>query len=64
MLGYRAISFELAVFCMDYHDGQTSRLYRLLCRLNPHNFSPSFCAEMRDSVVYSELVQKFGKETR
>jgi hypothetical protein len=52
MIGRKAIAFELAVFCMDYHSGQFSRLYRLLCRLSPANFSASFCAEMRDTETY------------
>jgi hypothetical protein len=61
-MGRRAIAFELAVFCMDYHTGQFSRLYRLLCRLSPANFSASFCAEMRDTETYSGLVAKYGRE--
>jgi hypothetical protein len=52
--------FEIAVFLMDYHSGQWSRGYRLRCRLAPNNFSSSFCEEMRDTVVYEELVQKFA----
>jgi hypothetical protein len=60
VIGRRAIAFELAVFCMDYHTGQFSRLYRLLCRLSPSNFSASFCAEMRDTETYCELVAKYG----
>jgi hypothetical protein len=52
--------FELAVFLMDYHSGQWSRGYRLLCRLAPNNFSSSFSDEMRETVVYAELVQKFA----
>ena len=62
MLGRRAIAFELAVFLMDYHSGQFSRGYRLLCRLRPSNFSASFCAEMRDTEAYSELVRKYGRK--
>jgi hypothetical protein len=56
----RSCRFELAVFLMDYYSGQWSRGYRLLCRLAPSNFSSSFCEEMRDTVVYEELVQKFA----
>ena len=52
--------FELAVFLMDYHSGQWSRGYRLLCRLSPRNFSSSFCAEMRETEVYLELVAKYA----
>jgi hypothetical protein len=52
--------FELAVFLMDYHSGQWSRGYRLLCKLRPENFSSTFCEEMRETEVYSELVAKFA----
>jgi hypothetical protein len=52
--------FELAVFLMDYHSGQWSRGYRLLCKLRPSNFSSSFCEEMRESPIYQELVDKFA----
>jgi hypothetical protein len=52
--------FELAVFLMDYHSGQWSRGYRLLCHLGPSNFSSRFCEEMRESPVYLELVEKFA----
>jgi hypothetical protein len=62
MLGRRAIGFELAVFLMDYHSGQFSRGYRLLCKLCPSNFSTSLCAEMRETEVYSELVRKYGRK--
>jgi hypothetical protein len=58
----RAARFELAVFLMDYHGGQWSRGYRLLCRLRPENFSASFCAEMRDTEVYGELVAKYANK--
>lgn len=34
------MSFEklagIAVYCMDFHDGQWSRLYRLRCRIDAH----------------------------
>ena len=52
--------FELAVFLMDYHSGQFSRGYRLLCRLNPHNFSSSLCSEMRKTPVYEYLVEHYA----
>jgi hypothetical protein len=61
MIGRRSIAFELAVFLMDHHSGQYSRGYRLLSRLSPRNFSASFCAEMRETEVYSQLVTKFGR---
>jgi hypothetical protein len=60
MLGRRAIQFELAVFLMDYHSGQWSRGYRLLCKLGPENFSSSFCEEMRETEVYQALVANFA----
>jgi len=56
----RSVRFELAVFLMDYHSGQWSRGYRLLCRLGPENFSSSFCEEMRETEVYAELAAKFA----
>jgi hypothetical protein len=62
MLGRHAIGFELAVFLMDYHGGQWSRGYRLLCKLNPQNFSSSLCQEMRETEVYAELVRKYGNK--
>jgi len=52
--------FELAVFCMDYHGGQWSRGYRLLCRLNPRNFSSSLCEELRESEAYEWLVSNYA----
>jgi len=57
----RANYWELAVFLMDYHSGQWSRGYRLLCKLGPLNFSSSFCAEMRDTEMYSYLVAHYSK---
>ena len=60
MIGRRAIAFELAVFLMDYHGGQTSRGYRVLCKLRAENFSASFCQEMRETEVYDRLVAKFA----
>ena len=41
----RSVRWELAVFLMDYHSGQWSRGYRLLCKLHPENFSESLCGE-------------------
>jgi len=51
--------FELAVFLMDYHSGEWSRGYRLLCRLDPRNFSRSFCEEMRQTDMYGYLVETY-----
>jgi hypothetical protein len=58
----RAARFELAVFLMDFHGGQWSRGYRLLCRLHPEKFSASFCEEMRDTEMYSALVAKYSNK--
>lgn len=51
--------WELAVFLMDYHSGQWSRGYRLLCRLNPENFSSALCEEMRQNYAYQWLVENY-----
>jgi len=51
--------FELAVFLMDYHSGEWSRGYRLLCRLDPRNFSSTFCEEMRQTDMYGYLVETY-----
>lgn len=53
--------WELAVFLMDYHGGQWSRGYRILCRLSPRNFSTEICAEMRETECYAYLVAKYGE---
>jgi hypothetical protein len=60
MKALRSVRFELAVFLMDYHSGQWSRGYRLLCRLRPDNFSASFCEQMRETEVYAALVTKYA----
>ena len=52
--------WALAVFLMDYHSGQWSRGYRLLCRLDPRNFSSALCAEMREEPIYSYLVANYA----
>lgn len=56
----RSVRWELAVFLMDYHSGQWSRGYRLLCKLHPENFSESLCKEMRETEVYAELIARFA----
>ena len=51
------------VFCSDYHSGQWSRGYRLLCRI--HNYlgishlSDGYIDELRDTDTYRELVSKY-----
>lgn len=52
--------WELAVFLMDYHSGQWSRGYRLLCRLNIRNFSSSLCEELRQNEAYQWLVDNYA----
>lgn len=52
--------WELAVFLMDYHSGQWSRGYRLLCRLRVDNFSSALCAELRESEGYLYLVSRYA----
>jgi hypothetical protein len=52
--------WELAVFLMDYHSGQWSRGYRLLCKLRAENFSSSYCQEMRETEVYEYLVARYA----
>ena len=52
--------WELAVFLMDYHSGQWSRGYRLLCKLNPENFSSSLCEECRNTEIYQYLVENYA----
>ena len=54
--------WELAVFLMDYHSGQFSRGYRLLCKLRPHNFTASLCDELRETDIYSYLEKKYSKK--
>ena len=52
--------WELAQFCMDYHSGQWSRVYRIMCRLRPSNFSSSLSEELRDSEAYHWLVDNYS----
>lgn len=52
--------FELAVFLMDYHSGQWSRGYRLLCRLGVGMITDSCFEECRESEIYQHLVAKYG----
>lgn len=52
--------WELCVFLMDYHSGQWSRGYRLLCRLAPVNFTSELCKELRDTEIYQYLVSNYA----
>jgi hypothetical protein len=53
--------FELALFCEDYHSGQWSRGYRLLCKLNA-NISDSYREELRESEAYLWLVSNYANK--
>lgn len=59
---HRSDYFELAVFLMDYHSGQWSRGYRLLCKLRPRNFSVALCEECRETEIYYYLVQHYAEK--
>lgn len=50
----------LAVFCMDYHSGQWSRGYRLLCMLGARNFSSKLCEKLRKTELYKHLEQNYS----
>jgi hypothetical protein len=52
--------FELAVFLMHYHSGQSSRGYRLLSRLGLENLSSGAEHEAMDSYCYEWLVEHYG----
>lgn len=53
--------FELAVFLMDYHSGQFSRGYRLLCKLHiGGNWSSTMCDELRETEMYQYLVATYA----
>ena len=51
--------FELYVFCMDHHSGQSSRGYRLMSRLGPARLTDACIAECRASDVYQYLVNYY-----
>ena len=50
----------LAYVCERWHGGQWSRGYRLMCRLNPSNFSSAICEELRETEVYQYLVSRYA----
>ena len=52
--------FELAVFCMHYHSGQTSRGYRLLSRLGLSNLSSRAEEAATESLEYKWLVEHYA----
>jgi hypothetical protein len=52
---------ELAVFCMHYHSGQSSRGYRLLSRLGLSNLSSAAEQEATESECYQFLVSNYSK---
>ena len=54
--------FELAQFLMDYHSGQWSRGYRLLCRLKVGgNWSSQLSEQLRDTECYQYLVANYAQ---
>ena len=52
--------WELAQFCMDYHSGQWSRGYRILCRLQVGNWTSALSEELRESEAYQWLVANYA----
>lgn len=46
--------FALYVFCMDYHSGQWSRLYRIMCRLR---------ARLSNSAIYAIQGNRHKRKT-
>lgn len=53
--------FELAQFLMDYHSGQWSRGYRLLCKLKVGgNWSSRFSRELQNTEIYLHLVANYA----
>lgn len=52
--------WELAQFCMDYHSGQWSRGYRILCKLKVENWSDFRSEKLRDTVAYRWLVDNYA----
>ena len=52
--------FELAVFCMHYHSGQSSRGYRILSKLGLSNLSSSAEHEIMESEAYQWLVVNYA----
>jgi hypothetical protein len=54
--------FELAVFLMHYHSGQSSRGYRLLSRLGLSNLSSAAEQEITESYAYQWLVDNYAKK--
>ena len=53
--------FELCVFLMDYHSGQWSRGYRILCKLSPRNLTATLCDELRETEIYKHLEREYSK---
>lgn len=49
----------LYVYCMDYHEGQNSKLYRILSRIETlykPNFTDSYIKEIRqENLTYERL---------
>ena len=53
----------LYVFCADYHGGQWSRLYRLMCRLESHYrlVLRGDWNEWRNTELYQYLESRYAK---
>lgn len=65
----------LFVFCMHYHSGQWSRLYRIMCKLDGHVTSndeqaiaegtgPNRGSYEESHRYYLELVELYGNDTK
>lgn len=58
--------FILLYFCNDYHSGQWSRGYKLMCKtqkaLRRRNLIPIIHSDslLRQTTLYKELVEKYG----
>lgn len=50
--------WALAAFLTDYHSGQWSRGYRILCRMRV-NLTPNALAELRETDCYAYLVARY-----
>ena len=59
------MSFEtnatLYVFCADYHDGQWSRLYRIMCKIGKYLDLKGDWNEWRSTELYARLVERYRK---
>ena len=50
------------VYCMDYHEGQWSRLYRILCRLGRHiHLTDNAINQIRDGGEEWDIAHEYYK---